>query len=168
MLIFFEAEFQSIVRTDENDVLRVISNIPYSNDDNKQTLFFVSFGYGGELKRSAVSDHVKDKYERKQCDVVMLCFGFVPLCRQSKDWLRRQNFLHEDYFTLNQLNPHLHRILMDLTNNPHYNWRQRYTQYGSMCQTKKQENIYFWEVDDPTVYPYISTLYLIIVGKGIL
>ena len=174
---FFETEFQSIVRTDVNDVLRVLSNIPYNNDVNKQTLLFAVFEYRKVLSRvpqtndkyvqtlfsgsfsfeyiregSAVSDQVRDVYKRKQCDVVMLCCdGFGPLCNKSSNWLGRQHFIQDDFFNFDQFNPYLHQILMDLMNNPQYNWRQRYTQYRSRCQPNRQENVFFWEVFDPTV-----------------
>ena len=42
---YFESGFQAITRTDANEVMKVLVNIPHNKDDNKQTLFFFTFNF---------------------------------------------------------------------------------------------------------------------------
>eukprot|EP00111_Clytia_hemisphaerica_P005716 TCONS_00016568-protein len=148
---FLEREFQAITRTDENEVIKVLLNIPHNNNDIKQTLFFVTFA----LKKVSFDDkHVKvfeltrNLFVRKQVDLVVWSIGLSPY-RFFQKWLPKQNtiylipFLHIYYITFNR---HLHQILMDQLNNPHYDWQRRYKKYINIeCQTSKKIRLYFWK-----------------------
>ena len=153
-LQFFETKYQAIVRTDRNDVLRVLMNIPQSNDDCKQTLLFYSLEFYGENEQSLVLHQLKKIHEQKLYDVVMWCGrGYEPLCEDGREWLPKQNVIADTRFTFHRIDSNLHQVLIDLMNNPQYDWSERYTQYQSTCRINKNVQIYFWEVKDSLENP---------------
>ena len=81
----FETEFQALVRTDENDILRLLSTIPPKNDNCKQTLFFWTFGYLSNSKQSVI-EKVNEMLQKRQCDVVMLCWGSDPSVMETENF----------------------------------------------------------------------------------
>ena len=42
---FLETDLQAITQTDENEVMKVLVNMPHNNNDNKQTIFHVYCEY---------------------------------------------------------------------------------------------------------------------------
>ena len=133
---FFETSFQAILDTDENELMKVLVNMPHNNDEFKQTLFFINCGFPGYDYQNhfKVIRQAQNMYERNQVDIVV--WSFNPIYhRRYWRWLPKRNVIFFVYFDLPstpKFSPHLHRILMDLMNNPQYDWRERYTKY--LCQ----------------------------------
>ena len=140
---FIMSEWQTVTRTDENELTKVLVNMPHNNVDNKQTLFFVYHAsYGQALENYfKVITRLQDMYERKQVDIVQWSLTTSAIWK----WLPKQNRIVEDRFKTPKFNRHFHRILMDLMKNPQYDWHGRYSQYAHIqCRTSKEINLYVW------------------------
>uniref|UniRef100_A0A7M6DRY8 Cnidarian restricted protein n=1 Tax=Clytia hemisphaerica TaxID=252671 RepID=A0A7M6DRY8_9CNID len=152
---FFQTEFQAIDKTDSNDVVRVLSNIPRSNGGINQTLFFLSFYsfYNATDSERSVVDEVKNIYESKYSDIVMWCSSTLFCLPNTRHSIRSDPVHHK-------FNPHLHQIFVDLMHNPNYDWRERYKRHRSTCEITKNIHVYFWH--RLPISPVIGIFYLFI------
>uniref|UniRef100_A0A7M5WR41 Cnidarian restricted protein n=1 Tax=Clytia hemisphaerica TaxID=252671 RepID=A0A7M5WR41_9CNID len=92
---FLEREFQAITQTDENEVIKVLLNIPHNNNDIKQTLFVVTFSLkvSFDYKHDKVFELVRKPFVRKQVDLVVWSIGLFPY-RFFQKWLPNQNTIY--------------------------------------------------------------------------
>ena len=139
----FDSKIQAEIDADQNEIMNVLLDMPQSNVDTKQTIFFVGLEYYPNYGRKfgEVIRQILKKYAKKQNDIVVWSLRNGVLYSYFRTWLPKQNtIIHGSKF-----NPHLHRILLDLMSNPRYDWHQRYSQYVNIqCPTTKKLNIYFW------------------------
>ena len=155
---FFETELQAITRTDENEILKLLSNIPeHAKNDIKQSVFFVCFKHRHSRTNQSVvvTNQIKQLYQQQKFDLVLWCVSPTPLCWYSRHWLPKQNIIHDGGVSNNRkFNPYLHQIFLDVMDDPQYNWHQRYTKYAPKVQcSNKGLHIYFW-------LPIVSSNYL--------
>ena len=91
-----------------------------------QTLLFFSY-YRYPIEEATNKSIIADQLEKTQgkYNIVLLCQTFqYSLCKQSESWLPRPNLIYTN-FDNEFFNPHMHTILLDLVNNPKYDWRDR-------------------------------------------
>uniref|UniRef100_A0A7M5XKQ2 Uncharacterized protein n=1 Tax=Clytia hemisphaerica TaxID=252671 RepID=A0A7M5XKQ2_9CNID len=134
--------------TDDNEIINLLSNIPHSNDQVEQTLLFVST----EAKRRSlktISNFItKLKEIRQKQNIVILCSTNSPLFFEGKKWLDNQNVIIGDVYN-KIFNTDLHRILIDLANNPQYDWRERYTGgIKNKCKISNNTKTFIWPVTE--------------------
>ena len=160
---FLETEWMAITSTDDNDILNLLSNISHTNDEIEQKLLFLSFErFEKEKKRKDASTFVQRiKQIRHKYNIIVLCTArFSKLCQGGRKWLPDQNLIFGDFYDIS-FNPHIHRILIDLANNPRYDWRERYIRESSQCQITKKTNIFAWHVFDPFQNKRLRALFLL-------
>ena len=142
----------AITSTDDSDILNLLASIPSSrsNEIEQTLLFFNFYNYPGDkrIENTIITDklnNIKDQY-----NIILLCFTalFSKLCAQSESWLQRRKVIYTDIQTA-PFNPHLHTILLDLINNPTYDWQERYqSEWNSQCSISEKIEIIIWKVCD--------------------
>ena len=142
---FLETEWMAVTSTDDNDILNLLSDIPSSNDEIEQSLFFINFFIN--YNRDEMLDNQQDlviaklKDSRNNFNIVLLCIGpSSPICVRGAKWLPKQNIVYRSFTGERKFNPNLHRILFDLANNPQYDWHERYNNGGKSSMPIFQGN----------------------------